>query len=581
VTDFDELRLLIQPDGADPNSWSVHVQKCPRAEYQDLFENTQLRVTPADLQLLRNASAPPDLLGLQQLGKKVIDSIMPPGLQTGLQVCVADAEKNKRGLRLVISMLGDARAPQGIRNRELPVEAAFHQKLSFLGNNIRTPVSRGVAIEPDREPVPIPAPLKVLVVASEPTDMPQVNAAAEKQAILDALKNLINSNAVKVDFCEPPTLAQMDLMVQKKSYHVVHFIGHGDFEIAGLDPNPQPHLYFEDNTPNRRRHAADLQQLYTVLRNGRIPLIVLTACSTAASSPNGADYPVSAFDSLAYSLVQFQAGPSAAVAMQFDLETQAAAVFSKTFYEKLLDRKWGLDEAVASTRSALISTFSAGHRSWVNPTVYWRCKEGRLFTILNTSGTLTPEEQQKITAIDTQIEVYEGLLNELAQKSAQEQAGVANLREQWRLKILDLLRERGVTLGDTVRLRGGVAAADGIVECSLTLQLRLPATIGDVTANISYDAADLTYVDSVAGASVPPAAVFPQENGGQLSTILVQNASQGVSWSSNEYELCKLRFKVNNPNNKPLLYIKLTLAQVEHDSQLKQLQSLNATVFGT
>jgi len=85
----------------------------------------------------------------------------------------------------------------------------------------------------------------------------------------------------------------------------------------------------------------------------------------------------------------------------------------------------------------------------------------------------------------------------------------------------------------------------------------------------------------VAGASVPSAAVFPQENGGQLKKILVLNASQNLSWSSNEYELCKLRFKVNNPNNKPLLYIKLTLAQVEHDSQLKQLQSLNATVFGT
>jgi CHAT domain-containing protein len=520
---------------------------------------------------------------LQQLGQKVIDSIMPPGLQTGLQVCVADAQNNQRGLRLVVSMLGDARPPGGIRNHELPLEAAFHQKLSFLGNNIRTPVSRGVAIDPDREAVAVQVPLRLLIVASAPTDMPQVNADAEKQAILEALHHLTSSNAVKIDFCDPPTLARLDQMVQQDRYQVVHFIGHGDFEIAGLDPTPQPHLYFEDNTPNRRRHAADVEQLYTVLRNGGIPLIVLSACSTAAESPNGQDYPVTAFESLAHSLVRLQNGPSAAVAMQFDLETNAAVVFSRTLYGKLLDKKRSLDEAVASTRSALIAQFGAGHRSWVNPTVYWRCKEGRLFNIQDTNPNepLSLEDQKKIIAIDTLIQVYEDQINELAEKPAQEQAAMASMRAQWRLKIQDLLRQRGFILGSTVRLRGGVAADDGIVECSLTLQLRLPATIGDVNATLNYDSADLTYIDHVATNEVPLSDIFPQQNAGKLSTILVRNASKGLPWDSGEYELCKLRFKVNNPNNKPLLYIKLTSTQVERDAQVEQLQTLNATVFGS
>ena len=576
---FDEFHLLVQPNIQDPTQWSIHVQKCPRNEFQGNHGDLPLQVTPADLQLLRNPTATPNLGALQQLGKKVMDSIMPLTVQMGLQVCLTDAQSNHRGLRVVVSMIGDARPPAGIRNHELPVEALFHQNLAFLGSNIQTPVSRGVATEPDREPLAVQAPLQILVIASEPTDMPNVAGGAEKTSILQALQQLINSNAVKIDFCEPATLARLDLMVQQKRYHVVHFIGHGDFEITGLDPTPQPHLYFEDNTPNRRRHAIDVEQLYTVLRNGSIPLVVLTACSTAASSPNGQDYPVTSFDSLAHALVRRQGGPSAAVAMQFDLETTAAPVFSKALYERLLDKEWSLDEAVASTRSALVSQFGANHRSWINPTVYWRCKEGRLFNLQPVQGDLSQADQKKIIAIDAQLEVFEDFLNELSEKSAAEQAAVANLSAQWQIKIQELLQERGFILGSTVRLRGGLTSADDTIECVLTIQLRLPATIGDIQVSVKHDEADLEFLSNSAGNGVATNSVFLQQVLGQPMKIMIQNASQGVSWTPGERELVKLKFKVKNPANKPLLYIQLPDAQVQRNGAFEHFQTLNATIF--
>ena len=579
MTEFDELRLEIQPDIHNPTSWSVHVEKCPRDEYK-IDENTVLKVSRDDLKLLRNATAAPNLGALRELGKNVIDSIMPPQLQTGLRVCVTDALGKDRGLRLVVSLIGDERPPGGIRNHELPLEAIFHQQLAFLGNNIRTPISRGIAKATDRAVVAVQAPLKVLVVASEPSDMPSVNAAAEKAAILEALQHLIASNAVRVDFCEPPTFEKFAEMVQGERYHVVHFIGHGDFQIVS-DPAPQPHLYFVDGTPNRWRKPADIEQLFGALRNGNIPLVVLTACSTAASSPNGEDYPVAAFESLAHGLVKRDWGPSAVIAMQFDLETQAAVVFSRALYSNLLNHKFTLDEAVAAARNALLAVFGAGHRSWVNPTVYSRCQGGRLFKIQDVTGELSADDQKKIIAIDTLIEEYEKQISEMAEKSASEQAALATLRADWQLKIQELLRQRGFILGSTVRLRGGIAAADGIVECSLTIQLRLPAKIGDMKVSAAYDSVDLDYVDRLAGKDVPEDSIFLQQNAGQLSSIMVRNASQGQTWPSNEYELCKLRFKVKNPNNKPLLYISITGAQVERNGQTEQLQTLNATVFGS
>ena len=76
-------------------------------------------------------------------------------------------------------------------------------------------------------------------------------------------------------------------MVQQEHYHIVHFIGHGDFDLDGIDQNPQAYLYFEDGTPQRRRRSVDAVQLFTMLQNGNVPLIVMTACSSAASQPNG------------------------------------------------------------------------------------------------------------------------------------------------------------------------------------------------------------------------------------------------------------------------------------------------------
>ena len=197
-----------------------------------------------------------------------------------------------------------------------------------------TPISRGINVVPDREAVKVAPPLRILVVASEPTDMPPVSAAAEIAALRASLQRLIDAQAVQLDFCTPPTASRLDAVLQQQRYHIVHFIGHGDFEVSGLDPDPQPHLYFERDGAGRQRHAVDAEQLFTMLRNGNVPMIVMTACSTAATSPNGAQYPALAFEGLAQTLVERNSGPLAAVGMQFDLETDAAATFSGLYGDR-------------------------------------------------------------------------------------------------------------------------------------------------------------------------------------------------------------------------------------------------------
>jgi len=576
---FDEFRLSIQPDIQNPNQWSVHVQKCPLLKLTGPQGASAPQVSPVDLSRLRNSTAPPDLEKLKKLGAAVLDTIMPPKVKFGFELCVDQANQNQRGLRLIVSMIGNTGFAGGICTNELPLEAAFSQQLDFIATNVRTPVSRGVAAEPDRTAVKVAPPLRVLVVASEPSDMPPVNAAAEKLSILTALKPLIESRAVVLDFCEPPTLPRLGEKLQE-GFHVVHFIGHGDFEIVGADPSPQPHLYFEDGTVHRLRRPADAEQLYAVLRNGNVPLIVLTACSTAAV-PNGTMYPGVAFESLAGSLVERQSGPLAAVAMQFDLETQAAEVFSGAFYEKLLTKGWSLDEAAASARNALFVKFGSGHRSWVNPTVYWRCKDGRVFELANVEGELTPEQRRELLQIDAQLEGYENVLADLSRQLQQIQDATAPLRTQWRAKIQDLLIQRGRVLGDTVRLRGGIADPDGTIECALTVQLRLPATVGGIQASVRHEPAEFSFLGNSPSQGVPANAVFIQSNPGAPTGVVVQNASQGAVWAPGEHEFARLRFRLVNPSSKPLFYIKLEHAEVNLNGATQAFQTLNAAVFGS
>lgn len=576
---FDEFRLLVQPDLQTPGQWSIHVQRAPMQELSGPHGPVPPQVNQADLSHLRNPTAPPNLNGLKQLGQKVLDSIMPSPLQFGFRACLNQARANNRGLRLVVTTLGNGKVVGGIGGRELPLEVAFNQNLSFLAANLDTPVSRGVAADADRQGLRITPPLRILVVVSEPSDLSPVNAAAERAAILAALQPLLQTGTVSIDFCDPPTQMRLDALLQERPFHVVHFIGHGDFEIVGLDPDPQPHLYFEDGTPARQRRAVDAQQLFTVLRNGNVPLVVLTACASAAAAPNGADYPGMAFEGLAQSLVERDAGPLAVVAMQFDLEAIAAPVFSGSFYQHLLVPDSSVDQAVNAARSAMMLQLGAGHRSWVNPTVYWRCKEGRVFELVK-SAPLPPDIERQLVELSSLIGAYETQLRDLARESSEIQEATARLRAQWQAKIQELMDRRADLLGDLLRLHGASAAPDQTVECVLSLRLLTGGKVGDVRATLRFDGADLELIGSSEGADAPAGSLFLQAQPGKPPVVLVHGVSAGAIWPPGRHELARLRFRFTNSGSNPAPRIGLDNVSLSRDhTEEHDFRALHAIVF--
>ena len=99
-------------------------------------------------------------------------------------------------------------------------------------------------------------------------------------------------------------------------------------------------------------------------------LVVLNSCQTGAGA--GADM----FASTATTLLRTV---PAVVAMQFAVTDDAAAVFSRAFYQALV-RGRGIDEAVRAGRIALTG-WNAGTLEWVTPVLYLRSRDTRLFDL--------------------------------------------------------------------------------------------------------------------------------------------------------------------------------------------------------
>ena len=99
-------------------------------------------------------------------------------------------------------------------------------------------------------------------------------------------------------------------------------------------------------------------------------LVVLNSCQTAA----GADTDV--FSSTAATLVRTV---PAVVAMQFAVTDDAAAVFSRAFYQALVHNR-GVDEAVRTGRIALTG-WNPDTLEWVTPVLYLRSRDTRLFDL--------------------------------------------------------------------------------------------------------------------------------------------------------------------------------------------------------
>jgi hypothetical protein len=190
----------------------------------------------------------------------------------------------------------------------------------------------------------------------------------EKEQLERALDRLAGAGLVEVVWAPSAVWADLQDELLSGTWHVVHYIGHGDF-----DPDRDEGVLTLVREEDGRADVVEASRLVDLLRQARpVPrLVVLNSCSGAAAGTTDL------FSGTAAALVR--GGVSAVAAMQYEISDPAAVAFARGFYGAVA-RGRGVDEAVSSGRVAIMG-LSGRTLEWVTPVLYLRGRDSRLFTL--------------------------------------------------------------------------------------------------------------------------------------------------------------------------------------------------------
>ncbi|MGH2930354.1 MAG: CHAT domain-containing protein, partial [Solirubrobacteraceae bacterium] len=247
----------------------------------------------------------------------------------------------------------------------LPWEAMYDEQSGYVCRQRQ--LVRHVPVASAPRPLTVQAPLQILGVISAPRDWSPLEADRERDQLTRALAEPIRNGLVKLTWAPSATWAGIHEQLMAGSWHVIHFIGHGAFDLVRDEGRLV--LVGEDGLadPKEASLVADL------LRQARpMPrLVVLNSCQGATGSTGDL------FSGTAAALAR--SGVTALAAMQFAISNAAAIAFARGFYTALA-RGRAVDQAVSAGRVAILGT-SGETLEWLTPALYLRGHESNLFMV--------------------------------------------------------------------------------------------------------------------------------------------------------------------------------------------------------
>jgi hypothetical protein len=313
----------------------------------------------------------PEMEAVRSVGKRLYEAVFSGGVRDCWASSLSRAEARNAGLRLRLRI---SDAPE-LNN--LPWEYLYNAPQNyFLTLSESTPLIRYLDLPQRIRPLTIDAPLEILVMISSPSDHPSLDVEAEWSQLNEALAGLLGRGQARVKRLAEPRLSALQRELRGGRYHVLHFIGHGEFDPGTEDGA----LVLCDEVGKGQLVTGE--RLGTILRDHRsMRLVVLNACEGARSSPNDP------FAGVAQTLVQ--QGTPAVIAMQFEITDQAAITFSEEFYAATADG-YPVDAALSAARKAIYA--AENDIEWGTPVLFLRAPNGQLFSI-NREAVHQPEEQ--------------------------------------------------------------------------------------------------------------------------------------------------------------------------------------------
>lgn len=274
------------------------------------------------------------------------------------------ATRNDPGTGVRIRIAMDLRGPGMSTVASLPWELLEQAGTERpLAVSRRTPLVRSVDVPEPTEPLPFVPPLRILAIPSNPLGSGTLNLAEERKRI-EASWALLPG--VRVDFIRPVVSTILEHLADHE-YHVVHYMGHGDFD----EDSGKGVLVLENE--NGGPEYVDSERLRVIFGDeSTLRLVFLNACDTGVVS---GEHGMNPFFGVATGLLR--SGVPAVLAMQAPIRDDAAVRFADTFYRRIA-RGEPIDAAVAEGRKELWDGTSV---EWATPVLFLRSRDGALFRV--------------------------------------------------------------------------------------------------------------------------------------------------------------------------------------------------------
>jgi hypothetical protein len=342
-----------------------------RSEFTLAFSPDELETLMARAGRLRGhkrdviVDRPAQSFWVQEFGQRLFAAVFGNEIHMSLQRSVDEAKRQQSGLRIRL-ILEDA--PDLI---DLPWEYLYDPvQKRFLARSRHTPLIRYLRLSQPRRPLTVQPPLRILVMISSPKGYPRLDTEREWDKLSGALGRLVEQGQVVLERLESATLWSLREQLSRDKHHVLHFVGHGDFDPAGGGGV----LLLEDKGDSAKPVGADL--LGTMLYDhDSIRLAVLNACEGARTSSKDP------FAGTAQALIGQQI--PAVIGMQFPITDDAAIGFTQGLYEALAGGQ-PVDAALTEGRMAIVA--QGNEVEWATPVLYMRSPDGRIFDVASGGG---------------------------------------------------------------------------------------------------------------------------------------------------------------------------------------------------
>jgi tetratricopeptide (TPR) repeat protein len=367
--------------GSARGEYTVHVVRAPAGGHASgtftldvdgiLDRLPQLEATVLASAVAARRTMPVAEMAVREVGQDLFQALFTREVYGTYRASLGAAQHAGQQLRVVLRLAAPELAT-------MPWETLFDPETeTYLCQT--EPLLRHVpAPDYNQNPLDVAPPLRILGIVASPRDLPALDVQAEKEHLSRALAGPVSEGRVELVWAKSGTWDDVQSMLLAGPWHVVHFVGHGDYDsrtdegrIALVGPDGRAAMV----------RAVRLMALLSVAAP-RPRLVVLNSCSSGEMGQSDL------FSGTASALVR--SGIGAVAAMQFAISDYAAIAFAHGFYAAIANGRT-VDEAARVGRISVMAS-PDGTLEWVTPALYVRGGSTQLFTLKGTPRASTVGE---------------------------------------------------------------------------------------------------------------------------------------------------------------------------------------------